>query len=105
MNIKPIESFEVVDPKVGAGEVCKTSEVRQLEQEHAKLLKIIRDWPVEDIMVQLIKAADILLHDKDYDGHGWEVMQRAMEKGYDNLPDIMKPKLKFYPKQLKAKGE
>ena len=43
MNIKPIESFEVVDPKVGAGEVCKTSEVRQLEQEHQDTLNFMDD--------------------------------------------------------------
>lgn len=29
-------------------------------------------WPLRDILAKLVEAADILLDDKDYDGHGWE---------------------------------
>lgn len=29
-------------------------------------------WPLRDILAKLVEAADILLDEKDYDGHGWE---------------------------------
>jgi hypothetical protein len=34
-------------------------------------------WPLRDIVAKLVEAADILLDDKSYDGHGWEQIQVA----------------------------
>jgi len=37
-------------------------------------------WPTHDLLDKLADATDILLHDKDYDGHGWEILQQCMEE-------------------------
>lgn len=29
-------------------------------------------WPFKDVLTKLVEASDILLHKRDYDGHGWE---------------------------------
>jgi len=63
----------------------------ELTVEHAQLgaeLELVRKtlnitaetpWALKDILSKLAEAADILLHQKDYDGHGWEVIQAAMD--------------------------
>ena len=38
-------------------------------------------WPLDEVVLKLCEAADILLHDKDYDGHGWELIQEAEKVG------------------------
>lgn len=40
-------------------------------------------WPLIDVIKKLCEAADILLHKKDYDGHGWEEMELCFKKGLD----------------------
>ncbi len=37
-------------------------------------------WPAKDIVRKLVEATDILLNDKDYDGHGWEQIHIAQQK-------------------------
>lgn len=38
-------------------------------------------WPTKDIFKKLIEAADILLNQRDYDGHGWELIKEARDQG------------------------
>lgn len=38
-------------------------------------------WDIYSILKNLCKATDILLHEKDYDGHGYEEMQHCLELG------------------------
>ncbi len=38
-----------------------------------------RPYDLFTILEKLSEAADILLHKKDYDGHGWEEMQQALD--------------------------
>lgn len=53
-------------------------QVERLNQEN-----LSNPWPLKDVLSKLIEAADILLHKKDYDGHGHEeifiAVQRAKE--------------------------
>lgn len=37
-------------------------------------------WPLRDIVAKLVDAANILLIDKDYDGHGWELISGAKKR-------------------------
>jgi hypothetical protein len=43
----------------------------------AELLAMDQTWPLHDTLAKLAEAANILLLDKDYDGHGWELIGRA----------------------------
>ncbi len=36
-------------------------------------------WPARDVVAKLVEAADILLDDKNYDGHGWETIHQARQ--------------------------
>ncbi len=38
-------------------------------------------WPTKDVLDKLIEAAEILLHKHDYDGHGWELIAHAVDRG------------------------
>jgi hypothetical protein len=52
----------------------------QLAAERARvreLLAVDQPWPLVDTLAKLAEAANILLLDKDYDGHGWELIGRA----------------------------
>ena len=40
---------------------------------------IATPWPARDVVDKLAEAASILLVDKDYDGHGWELIDTAMK--------------------------
>ena len=39
-----------------------------------------RPWPLEDVINKLIEAANILLNDKSYDGHGYEQIMAARDE-------------------------
>ena len=58
-------------------------------------------YPTWDIMARLIKAADILLDAKDYDGDGWELIHRAREMAKTRITEMKET----YRKLLKAEGE
>lgn len=47
-------------------------------------------WNTHDVIAKLIEAADILLHKKDYDGHGWEEIEICYNKGKELLEQINK---------------
>ena len=47
-------------------------------------------FPTEYLLDKLCDAVDILLHDKDYDGHGWEDFQEAMVQGRKRADHIRK---------------
>lgn len=37
-------------------------------------------WPLRGIMAKLVEAADILLDEKSYDGHGWEEIHHCRDR-------------------------
>lgn len=45
-------------------------------------------YPLTEVLKYLIDATDILLHKYDYDGHNWEILQCAMERGKSILKEI-----------------
>ncbi len=45
-------------------------------------------WPPRDIVEKLTIAADILLHKKDYDGHGWEEIEYCWRLAKEWLQSI-----------------
>ncbi len=40
-------------------------------------------WTPRDCVKKLIEAADILLDNHDYDGHGWELIHEARARAKD----------------------
>lgn len=47
----------------------------------AEIIGADQPWPLRDVLNKLIEASDILLHNKSYDGHGWEEISHAAERG------------------------
>ena len=45
-------------------------------------------WPVHEVIAKLCEAADILLDDKSYDGHGHELIAGARRAGRDYLETL-----------------
>jgi len=45
----------------------------------AEILGEDQPWPLTDVLKKLIEASEILLHKKNYDGHGWEEIRHAVE--------------------------
>lgn len=50
------------------------------DKEKEELMGLENAWPLRDILKKLIESSDILLHEKDYDGHGWELIDKAKEE-------------------------
>lgn len=42
-------------------------------------------WPTKDVLAKLIEAAEILLHQKSYDGHGYEQIEICVKRGKEIL--------------------
>ena len=42
-------------------------------------------WDTLSVLAKLVEAADILLHRKDYDGHGWEEIEICYKRGKEIL--------------------
>jgi hypothetical protein len=42
-------------------------------------------WNTASVLAKLIEAADILLHEKNYDGHGWEQIEICHKRGLEIL--------------------
>lgn len=38
-------------------------------------------WPLKDVISKLCDAAEILLHEKNYDGHGYEEIIESLRIG------------------------
>ncbi len=48
-----------------------------------KVLRLEEPFNLEEILKGLVEAADILLHKKDYDGHGWEHLEYCFRYAKD----------------------
>lgn len=47
-----------------------------------------KTWNTHDVIAKLCEATDILLHKKDYDGHGHEEILICLERGRELLQQI-----------------
>jgi hypothetical protein len=69
----------------------KKSEIIDLD----KILRIDQPYNLQEVFKGLIEATDILLHKKDYDGHGWEELEycynqaKVIQKDLDKLNQIL----------------
>jgi hypothetical protein len=45
------------------------------------VLALDNAWCLKDVLKKLIEASEILLHQKNYDGHGWEEINHCVERG------------------------
>ena len=45
-----------------------------------EVLRMDEPWSLCAILEKLVEASEILLDDKNYDGHGWEFIQIAKEE-------------------------
>lgn len=64
------------------GPACRA--VGRLAGEHERLRAVLMEhepWPLRDVLAKLVEAGDILMHEKNYDGHGWEQISHAIERG------------------------
>ena len=69
-------------------EIASVARVRIVELEASAIQRADADrgpggiataWPARDVVDKLTEATSILLVDKDYDGHGWELIDTAMK--------------------------
>jgi len=56
----------------------------------AKILRSCESWSTIDILKKLCEASDILLLDKSYDGHGYELIVQAKVHGVELIKTIEK---------------
>ncbi len=50
---------------------------------HERLRAVLMEgesWPLRDVITKLVEASEILLHQKNYDGHGWEQISHAVDR-------------------------
>ncbi|MCD6381737.1 MAG: hypothetical protein J7L43_02045 [Candidatus Aenigmarchaeota archaeon] len=78
-DINILDDFLEDDSFVIFAAGCKSRdpEIKRLE----RTLLMYEPWSLIDITKKLLDAADILLHDYDYDGDCWEQIQTAWELG------------------------
>jgi|WetSurMetagenome_2_1015567.scaffolds.fasta_scaffold00103_17 hypothetical protein len=53
-----------------------------------KLLESDNSWSTIDVLKKLIEATEILLHEKNYDGHGWEEISHCVKRGKEILLNL-----------------
>lgn len=53
-------------------------------------LELDQTWDTFSVLKELIEATDILLLEKDHDGHGWELKEKASARGKEILLQIQK---------------
>jgi hypothetical protein len=51
-------------------------------------LGLDQPWSTADLIRKLVEAAEILLHEKSYDGHGWEEIAGCVGYAKERLPKI-----------------
>lgn len=81
--IKPIGQFIHID----AIPYIRTDIANKEKEE---LMGLENAWSLKHILEKLIEASNILLHEKDYDGHGWELIDKAKEEAKKTLNLISK---------------
>lgn len=55
-----------------------------------EIIQLKEPWPLKDIIGKLVEASEILLNNKNYDGHGWEEISHATKMGKDVIKKLEK---------------
>lgn len=85
--LKRDDKIEELDEKLGLKAHENLENWKRAEAAEAKvkeleaILNRNNPWSLRDVLRKLALAADILLHEKDYDGHGYEEIVEAREVG------------------------
>lgn len=53
-----------------------------------RILRNDKAWPLRSVLGKLAEAADTLLDDRDYDGHGWEEIDCARKAAREVISDL-----------------
>ncbi|HDY66653.1 MAG TPA: hypothetical protein ENH85_02555 [Candidatus Scalindua sp.] len=85
-EIKQLQSTKMILKEVLNGSKSEQPDVNN-EMEIMKSA-----WPPRDIVEKLTIAADVLLHKKDYDGHGWEGIEYCWRLAKEWLQSIQPAK-------------
>lgn len=81
-----VPSERLVISLVRAKELCAKANLAEgwLSPEVVRRLRSAfafnQPWPITEVLEKLADASDILLRDKDYDGHGWELIQSCVPR-------------------------
>lgn len=59
-----------------------------------KILQTDNPWSLKETLLKLIEASNILLINKSYDGHGWELINQARDKA-EEIIDILNNPSKY----------
>lgn len=57
-------------------------------EETNKIFGLQEAWPLVDVLKKLTEASDILLKQKNYDGHGWEEIHHATGKAKEYIESL-----------------
>ncbi len=60
------------------------------EQEKELPRDLNNPWPTKDVLAKLIWATEYLLHEKNYDGHNHEELNRCVNRGKEILKELSK---------------
>lgn len=82
-----------------SAELCRADPERTEPAEPLTLLTgVDTPWPLRDVLAKLATAAEILLRDRDYDAHGWEIISHALKaarmmlgRAEQSEPDLLEP--------------
>jgi len=69
--------------------ICQSA-IEKAEKRGVKNTFVVPGLPLIDVMSKLNEAADILLHKKDYDGHGWEDIEHCYRHTKDFISELKK---------------
>lgn len=79
------------------GEVFKANQVKRIQSETYQLgrqevideiLENENAWNLAETLAKLLEATEILMDEKDYDGHGWELIAQAQTRGKEFLSKL-----------------
>lgn len=59
----------------------KQSTIHEVMPSLQSVLALDNAWCLKDVIKKLIEASEILLHQKNYDGHGWEEISHCVDRG------------------------
>lgn len=62
-------------------EYVASTPTRQVSDKIKELFGSNQPWSLVDVLKKLVESTNILLHEKGYDGHGWEEMEICHNRG------------------------
>jgi hypothetical protein len=77
--------------------ISDTNQAQQLRENAVitSFLGLDRPYSLDSVLDKLIQTSDILMHEKNYDGNGWEILREAREQAV-----IYKNQIEDYLRQI-----